>query len=318
MDAGRLALEFMLDSRILDVVTALIHVSREVRVERLGRDCVFGADRFAVSAKRRYHPSEPVVMHTHDFLEVAYIVRGRAIHVSPSGSVPVEPRMLVAIRPGQRHTYEACENIEVYNVALGPELLLRELLWTLDLPGLARFLLRGGTSAEPLDERTGLRLEAWLDQLASCAAPAGTPEAAVALGLAGCALGEMAKAEFEHTTSGRRISSPVREAMRLMTEAPAANWTMSELARQTSVSIAHLHRLFSAEVGSSPMAWLTKTRVEIAASMLIQGTLSIAEIAHRTGWSDPNHFSRRFRQLTGDTPSDHRTRFGLNRSDRAP
>lgn len=278
-------------------------------MERLDRRTVFGDAGFAASAARRYHPSEPVVMHTHDFLEVAYLVRGRCRHVTAAGSELLAPRMLIAVRPGQRHTYVECEDMEVHNVAIGPELLRRELLWTLDLPDLARFLLRGGTSAEPLDAETGRRLEDWLDRLGPHAAPEGTPEAAVALGLLGCALGEMAKARFHGPGHARTISSPVREAMHLMAEAPAAEWTMAELARQAAVSVPHLHRLFSAEVGSSPMAWLARTRIELAASMLIQGDLPVSEIAHRTGWSDPNHFSRRFRQLTGDSPSDHRSRF---------
>ena len=202
-------------------------------------------------------------------------------------------------------------------MALGPELLRRELLWTLDHPDLARFLLRGGISSEPLEPRAGAALVEWLDRLGTRAAPVGSAEAAVALGLVCCALGEMAKGTFDGPQSRRWISSPVREALHLMAESPAAEWTMAELARRTAVSVAHLHRLFSAEVGSSPMAWLTRTRIELAASMLIQGNLSIAEIAHRTGWSDPNHFSKRFRQVTGDTPTDHRSRFRPAGAERA-
>lgn len=278
-------------------------------MQRLDRLSVFGAHGFPASAERRFHPSEPVVMHTHDFLELAYVTGGDALHVTSSGSLPIECGTLIAIRPGQRHTYEECRDLEVFNMALGAELLRRELLWTLGHPDLARFLLRGGTSIQPLPASAGDALVEWLDRLGTQAAPAGSAAGAVALGLVCCALGEMAKGRFGGPQSRRWISSPVREALRLMAESPAAEWTMTELARRTAVSVAHLHRLFAAEIGGSPMAWLARTRIELAASMLIQGNLSIAEIARRTGWSDPNHFSKRFRQLTGDTPTDHRSRF---------
>lgn len=278
-------------------------------MQQLDRQSVFGEDGFPATAERRHHPSEPVVMHTHDFLELAYIFSGTSTHVTSGGSVPLEAGMLVAVRPGQRHTYEDCVDLGVFNMALGPELLRRELLWTLDHPDLARFLLRGGTSARPLAPPVGTALFEWMDRLGTRPVASGSAEAAVSLGLVCCALGEMAKGVFDGPGRRSWISSPVRESLHLMAETPSAEWTMSELAQRTAVSVAHLHRLFSAEVGSSPMAWLTRTRIELAASMLIQGNLSIAEIAHRTGWPDPNHFSKRFRQLTGDTPSDHRSRF---------
>ncbi|HIT76481.1 MAG TPA: helix-turn-helix transcriptional regulator, partial [Candidatus Avipropionibacterium avicola] len=97
----------------------------------------------------------------------------------------------------------------------------------------------------------------------------------------------------------------------------AATWRVPDLADRVGVSVPHLHRLFADQLGMSPMAWLDRTRVERATSYLLGSTLSVGRIGARVGWPDPNHFSRRFRALTGRSPSDYRRRFAPRHRDRS-
>ena len=274
---------------------------------RMRRLEVFGSDGFPTGAGR-YLLDGDLAPHTHDFLEIALVIGGTCTHVRAEERVALGPGMVVAMRPGQWHGYVDCRSAEIFNLYLGQELLRRELLWTLDYPDLARFLLRGGRTTEPLPEASVPVLVTRLTELATRTARPHTPAAAVALGLLCCALGELATGTFD-TAGHRSISPAVRQSLLVMADDPASSWTMTDLGRRVGVSVPHLHRQFTAEVGTSPMVWLARTRVELAASMLIQDSRPIGEIARRVGWPDPNYFSRRFREISGDSPTAYRRRF---------
>jgi AraC family L-rhamnose operon transcriptional activator RhaR len=83
---------------------------------------------------------------------------------------------------------------------------------------------------------------------------------------------------------------------------------MPELAREVGLSVSHLHREFRSQLGITPMAWLARTRAELAASLLLQSDRPVGWIGTQVGWSDPNYFSRCFRRAYGLSPSCYRQR----------
>lgn len=67
-----------------------------------------------------------------------------------------------------------------------------------------------------------------------------------------------------------------------------------------------LDRMFRRELGLPPNRYLTKMRLHHALSLLACTTLSIAEIAARTGFVRSNYFGRVFRENVGVTPLEYR------------
>jgi len=61
--------------------------------------------------------------------------------------------------------------------------------------------------------------------------------------------------------------------------------------------------------GMSVMAYLNDLRLEVAASLLRNTTLPVAEISGRVGIDDLSYFSRSFRRKTGRSPSVYRQSF---------
>lgn len=78
--------------------------------------------------------------------------------------------------------------------------------------------------------------------------------------------------------------------------------TGNELARQFSISVATLKRRLTAE-GTSLSQIKANSRRELAAHLLRDPRLSIAEVARRAHFSDTGSFCRAFRQWTGKSPS---------------
>ncbi len=84
------------------------------------------------------------------------------------------------------------------------------------------------------------------------------------------------------------------------------NISIGELAEHLGLSSSHLSSLFREEMGDSLVRWREGIRMEQAARLLQHTTFSIGEIGRRVGYDDQLYFSRKFKQLMGQSPSDYR------------
>ena len=258
---------------------------------------------------------EPVDPHIHDFIELALVVAGRAVHRTADGDRMIIPGQVVAVRPGSWHAYLQPERCTVINVYVGPRLLLTDLAWCLAHPSLVRQLLHGGASTDALAPDRLAEVTGWLDQLARPRRgrpEPGPEEAIVRRSLLGCALGRLAGLTIAAAGTSM-ITRPVQLALTAMTGDLARPWTVADLARAAAVSPSRLHRLFRTEVGSTPLGWLTRSRAERFAVLLLGSDDTIAVLGRAVGWPDPNYASRRFRQVYGISPSDYRRRLAFDR-----
>jgi AraC-like DNA-binding protein len=82
--------------------------------------------------------------------------------------------------------------------------------------------------------------------------------------------------------------------------------TTAELARKFNTSRRSLLRLFRAAAGTSPSRYIEDMKLESAKTLLVTSKLTMKQIAHQAGYSTASHFSARFRQLTGLTPTAFR------------
>ncbi|WP_345761583.1 AraC family transcriptional regulator [Diaminobutyricibacter sp. McL0608] len=245
--------------------------------------------------------------HTHDFIEIAFVLQGRARHRSVAGTVVLERGSVALVRPGSWHAYEPLEPLTVVNLYLAPELLHGDLSWILEHPALASALLRGGARIATISDAALERASVWLAQLELLEAPRRRP---ALLGLTSCILAELVDAELVGPPTATRPPSPfVRQAMTLLADDLDRPWTIAALAAATRVSAPHLHRSFRSQVGVAPLAWLDQLRGEAAARLLVQTDLPVAEIGRAVGWTDPNYASRRFRARYAMTPTQYRHQF---------
>ncbi len=83
------------------------------------------------------------------------------------------------------------------------------------------------------------------------------------------------------------------------------------LARIAHVSEAHFIRTFKATFGETPHRYLQRRRVE-RAMFLLRGTdRSITDICLDVGFTSLGTFSRTFREVVGQSPTDYRRRGAL-------
>src|SRR5882757_8876073 len=80
------------------------------------------------------------------------------------------------------------------------------------------------------------------------------------------------------------------------------------LARIAHVSHSHFIRTFRATFGETPHRYLQRRRVERAMFLLRAGDRSVTDICMEVGFTSLGTFSRTFRDIVGEPPSDYRAR----------
>jgi len=81
-------------------------------------------------------------------------------------------------------------------------------------------------------------------------------------------------------------------------------FSVDELAGIAQLSPYHFSRAFKKSVGISPHQYVIQQRVERAKQLLLQGKMSLSEIAIACGFSHQSHLNRHFKRLTGVTPKN--------------
>lgn len=130
----------------------------------------------------------------------------------------------------------------------------------------------------------------------------------------GRALGELAVAEFcspEHAArhDDPRLPVELRRLLRWIDGHLADQITVAKLADIAGCSPTSVNRLFRRHLCAAPMDWVIARRVDRARELLSRTHLTVAEVAHQSGLTDPYYFSRLFKIRTGMPPREWRRQF---------
>lgn len=87
---------------------------------------------------------------------------------------------------------------------------------------------------------------------------------------------------------------------------PERDWTVEQLAAEASMSRATFARRFVAALNDTPMHYLFKQRMRIAAALLREPDSSIATIAQRVGYASESAFSSAFHRRFEIWPGEYR------------
>ncbi|MFC7550758.1 cupin domain-containing protein [Plantactinospora sp. GCM10030261] len=100
----------------------------------------------------------------------------------------------------------------------------------------------------------------------------------------------------------------VGAALRLIHGRYAEPWTLELLARASNMSRSTFADRFTAYVGIPPMTYLAQWRLQAAARLLQNGSVSVAQAAAAVGYQSESAFNRAFKRLVGEAPGAWRRR----------
>lgn len=116
-----------------------------------------------------------------------------------------------------------------------------------------------------------------------------------------------------HTFSSieTRQEEYLRQAIRYIENNYADEITVRAIASHVGLDRSYLYSLFQRYLKITPKAYLTRYRMTKAGELL-RTSLTIGEVAHSVGYSDPLLFSKAFKREKGKTPSNYRRELEKN------
>jgi AraC-like DNA-binding protein len=88
--------------------------------------------------------------------------------------------------------------------------------------------------------------------------------------------------------------------------------TLVDIAATVGLSPFHFHRRFTELLGLTPKQFLLDCQIQLAKAELVSGEKELVQIARECGFAHQSHFTSRFKQATGFTPTRWR-RMALSR-----
>ncbi len=101
-------------------------------------------------------------------------------------------------------------------------------------------------------------------------------------------------------------NSLVEMAKDYMEEHYYKNLTLIEVAEKVGITPGYLSTLFSQKLSCGFVDYLNEIRIDHACTYLLQNYLKTYEIAYKVGFNDEKYFSKVFRKVKGQSPSEYR------------
>jgi len=113
-----------------------------------------------------------------------------------------------------------------------------------------------------------------------------------------CRVADAAPALFHDARISRAIAA--------ILDRPAADHSVTGLAKEAAMSRSAFAREFKAAVDLTPMEFVARVRLNVAHRLLLSTGISVEGVATAVGFSSRSHFSRLFREHFGSDPSSFR------------
>ena len=255
--------------------------------------------------------------HTHEFLEMQYIVSGKAVHKIAGHSYEVDKGSLLFVNFGQAHSYVCSEPLTYVNILIQPEFISPELIESdnaLDMLAMSLFEDFAGEDihikphihfdgSEVIDvEKTldDMLNEYYAKQIGYRTALKGLLQYLLVL------VFRKFRASDENLSVINHMQRITPEILRYIEDNCFEKLSVSDLAKRCYYNTSYFSRIFKECYGMTLISYIQKKRIDEAVRLLRETDISVEEICRRVGYSEKKHFYKKFHEITGTTPSAFR------------
>jgi AraC-like DNA-binding protein len=100
----------------------------------------------------------------------------------------------------------------------------------------------------------------------------------------------------------------IDQACRLLSRDLGRRRNLPRIAQELGVSYERLRKLFTGKMGLSPGEYRIRRRIDRARELIVQERMSNKQVAYALGYSDPFTFSKQFKAVVGESPTQFRRR----------
>ena len=267
-----------------------------------------------------YMPHEDESEHTHDFLEIVYILSGRGQHSVNGRSYKVQRGNLLFINFGQTHAFSPAGEMEIVNCLVNPQFIDHELIhvanameilalssfadFELPVDKLIPMLLFSGHEMLEVEKL----LHSMIDEFRLQAVNYKTALKGYLLVLLTKIFRAMQQANSAAIIN--QMSRLMPEILQYIEDNFARRITLPELAQKCFYNPSYFSKVFKDYCGKNLTEFIAEKRILEASRLLHETGLSIEEIAQQVGYQDRKQFYEVYKKIMGVPP-------GLSRSEAA-
>ena len=112
-----------------------------------------------------------------------------------------------------------------------------------------------------------------------------------------------------HSLRQKEIRQKMTELRQKLMNEPELPWTVDKMSRTIGMGRSTIQKHYKSCFGKSIFEELIQFRVELAKRLLKESSMSLTEITVRCGYSTESYFMKQFKNVTGSTPTEFRSRF---------
>ena len=251
--------------------------------------------------------------HTHDFIEIVYVLSGKTTHVINSQRYEAKKGDLIFMNYGCIHQLFSDVEYSYINIIFSPEVMSENIVTpqnAFSVLSLTTFneicndtsFGRIRFSAEEQKEIESIifnMLKEYKDQNTSWETVMGNYLSTLMIKI-------LRKTEVGIET--QELDNIWRELSEYIDSNLDSRLTLSDLAQKCFYNPSYFNRIFKKKFGITPMKYIAQKRLDYASELLRNTKLSIAEVAQKSGFADRNSFYHAFSPHFGITPAQYRNK----------
>lgn len=269
-----------------------------------------------------------VPAHDHVFHEIVFVESGTAEHVTAGEARKLRPGDVIVIQPQVWHAYHSPRGFCIINCLIAPRLIQRFGGLLEEVEGAFELFRRRARRPEaeppvvlharPSDRQALLQhLETIMQERAEQRngwSVAVTAELLKVLLLTARLRGQVTagadRDELPVDAAGARLADRTAQAVLDTVSHLEAHFAervrLGTLSQRVHLSPGHLSRAFARRMGMGVMEYVARLRMEEACRLLRWSDRPVKSVAAAVGYNEIAYFSRRFKEMTGESPRAYR------------
>ncbi|AEV30340.1 transcriptional regulator containing an amidase domain and an AraC-type DNA-binding HTH domain [Sphaerochaeta pleomorpha str. Grapes] len=255
-------------------------------------------------------PEIPYSLHSHEFFELVIVISGTGINITENERLKVCCGSAFLIPPKVLHGYEEVDNLVLYNILIGKNILSASMVDLAEIAGFKSLVIDASHTStipclSPLQLEKALVLVEKI-KLENAGMVYGKGTAALVYAYLLQLLVMLSRSKEKPLYTEAYGNQRIATCIAFMEKNLNKSLSLTELSDQAHMSASTLNRYFRLYTGFSPVEFHIRRRIKYACSLIQTSNLTMEGISEATGFSDGNYFARQFRNIMELSPRQYK------------